>query len=720
VGIFTELHEKYRKSKIGRILSNSTIRRILAGFVFFLIIAGILSINFLPNRVNLVAGQPSPKDIKAPTNKSYEDPIQTAEAKKKAIQSVMPVYEKNVSISIAVEKNITNFFSRVRNIQTQTDLNETAKITALKEQLKPVDLPNESIVALLKKNPASLNALEDTTKDIIKVAMDKGIKKEDLIAARKSLTQDVLGLKILIVDKEIIADIIKSFLLDNVYLDAEETRRKQIEAEEQVTPFIATVKQNEIIIREGEIITEEHLVKLEALGLKTPHTSKVAFIGIAILVIIIILLIMLYLYQYRRDIYYNEGYLFLLGLITIITLVISKMIIAIRILESPAYNSLLGYLIPIASASMLIAILLDTRLAIIVTMVLSTLVGILTGNQLRFEIVTFVSGIAGVYSVSRLSQRSDLAKAGMVYISSATAITIMATEMTLNSSFGLALTAGLGLGLTNGLLSSVFTIGALPYLETGFGITSAVKLLELSNPNHPLLKKLLVEAPGTYHHSIIVGNLAEAAANEIGGEPLLVRVGAYYHDIGKVKRPYFFIENQLTSENPHDKIAPSLSTLIVTSHIKDGLEMAKEYKLPQVLLDIIEQHHGKSLVTYFYHRATENDPHETIVEEDFRYEGPKPQSKEAALVMLADSVEAAVRSLQKPNPGRVEGLVRKIIKDKLNDGQLDECDLTFKDLNIIAVAFIRVLSGIYHHRIEYPENVIKEMERRKVKDAGVH
>jgi cyclic-di-AMP phosphodiesterase PgpH len=720
VGIFTELHEKYRNSKIGRILANSTIRRIIAGFLFFLIMAGILSINFLPERLNLVAGQPSPKDIKAPTTVKYEDPMQTAEAKKKAVLSIMPVYQKNLSISIAVEKNITNFFSRVKNIQTQTDVNEGAKIAALKEQLKPVELPNESIAALLKKDSASINALEETTKEIVQGAMDKGIKKEDLNVTKKSLTQDILGLKILIADKEIIADIIKTFLRENVYLDIEETRRKQIEAEEQVTPFMTTIKQNEIIIREGEIITEEHLVKLEALGLKTPHTSKVAFIGIAILVIIIILVIMLYLYQYRRDIYYNEGYLFLLGLITIITLVITKMIIAIRILESPAYNSLLGYLIPVSSAGMLIAILLDTRLAIIVTMVLSILVGILTGNQLRFEIVTFVSGIAGVYSVSRLSQRSDLAKAGMVYISSATAITIMAIEMTLNSSFVLALTGGIGLGLTNGLLSSVFTIGALPYLETGFGITSAVKLLELSNPNHPLLKKLLVEAPGTYHHSIIVGNLAEAAANEIGGEPLLVRVGAYYHDIGKVKRPYFFIENQLTAENPHDKIAPSLSTLIVTSHIKDGLEMAKEYKLPQVLLDIIEQHHGKSLVTYFYHRATENDPHETIVEEDFRYEGPKPQSKEAALVMLADSVEAAVRSLQKPNPGRVEGLVRKIIKDKLNDGQLDECDLTFKDLNTIAVAFNRVLSGIYHHRIEYPENVIKEMERRKVKDAGVH
>lgn len=205
----------------------------------------------------------------------------------------------------------------------------------------------------------------------------------------------------------------------------------------------------------------------------------------------------------------------------------------------------------------------------------------------------------------------------------------------------------------------------------------------------------------------------------MGAEPLLVRVGAYYHDIGKIKRPYLFIENQLYAENPHDKLAPSLSTLILTSHVKDGVEMAKEHKLPQGVVDIIEQHHGTGLVTFFYHKALENDRNENIVEEDYRYDGPKPQSKEAAIVMVADGVEAAVRSLQNPTPGRIEGLVRKIIKEKLMDGQFDESDLTFKDLDLIANSFVKILTGIFHTRIEYPD-IAKEMERRKKKRGDIH
>ena len=210
--------------------------------------------------------------------------------------------------------------------------------------------------------------------------------------------------------------------------------------------------------------------------------------------------------------------------------------------------------------------------------------------------------------------------------------------------------------------------------------------------------------------------MAEAATEEVGGESLLVRVGAYYHDIGKIKRPYFFIENQMTSENPHDKIAPSLSTLILTSHVKDGLELGREYKLPKDILEIIEQHHGSSMCSFFYHKAIENGA-ENVNEDEYRYEGPKPQTREAAIVLLADSVEAAVRSLQNRTHGRVEGLVRKIIRDKLLDGQLDECDLTFRDLDTIANAFLKVISGIFHSRVEYPD-MSKEMERRKLRHAG--
>jgi putative nucleotidyltransferase with HDIG domain len=263
-------------------------------------------------------------------------------------------------------------------------------------------------------------------------------------------------------------------------------------------------------------------------------------------------------------------------------------------------------------------------------------------------------------------------------------------------------------GLMNGVVSAILSMGLLPFLEGMFNVITPMKLIELSNPNQPLLKKLLVEAPGTYHHSVVVGNLAEAAAEAVGGNSLLSRVGAYYHDVGKTKRPYFFIENQMGIENPHDKTSPTLSTLIITSHVRDGAEMAREHKLPEPVVNFIREHHGTTLVSYFYNRAAEADRSEEVVEADFRYEGPKPGSKETAIVMLADSVEAAVRAMDKPAPARIEQAVKKIIGDRLADHQLDRCDLTLRDLDTIAVTFTRVLSGMFHPRIDYPEYTSKE------------
>ncbi|HPZ65304.1 MAG TPA: HDIG domain-containing protein, partial [Bacillota bacterium] len=319
--------------------------------------------------------------------------------------------------------------------------------------------------------------------------------------------------------------------------------------------------------------------------------------------------------------------------------------------------------------------------------------------------------------VSRVSQRGDLAKAGL-YVAGANTATIIAVLLifgNLSVDHGSLAQMGYGLlaGIGNGIFSSVVAIGLLPYLESGFGITTAITLLELSDPNRPLLRQLLTKAPGTYYHSIMVGNLAEAAAEAVGADPLLTRVAAYYHDIGKMKRPYFFIENQLSGENPHDKITPNLSALIISAHVKDGVELGRKYRLPPVILDIISQHHGTSLISFFYQQALENNQkRDTVSMDQFRYEGPLPQTKEAAIIMLADAVEAGVRSMTKPTSNRIEGLIRKVIKEKLADGQMDECNLTLKDLDQIGDAFVYIMSGIYHSRIEYPEKDLRaEVER---------
>jgi len=268
-----------------------------------------------------------------------------------------------------------------------------------------------------------------------------------------------------------------------------------------------------------------------------------------------------------------------------------------------------------------------------------------------------------------------------------------------------------GWGILSGISSAVLTIGTLPFLEWAFGVTTSFRLLELSSPNQPLLKDLMINAPGTYNHSVVAGNLVERGAEVIGANPLLARVGAYYHDIGKMKRPFFFIENQLDI-NEHDRINPNLSCLIITAHVKEGVELARQNRLPQEIIDIIQQHHGTTRVDYFYHRAKEKLEKQEISEDGFRYSGSRPRSKEAALVMLADSVEAAARTMVKPSLNRLEQLIRKIVQSKLEDGQLDESELTMADLEKIIKAFSQVLSSVYHYRIEYPKAEIKLFKRR--------
>jgi cyclic-di-AMP phosphodiesterase PgpH len=385
----------------------------------------------------------------------------------------------------------------------------------------------------------------------------------------------------------------------------------------------------------------------------------------------------------------------------------------VQIADRPEINSMSGYLAPVAAGSMLIAILLDNRLAYFMTMLLALFVGLMTeSNQLAFVAVAFVSGTVGIYEVSRFYQTTDLAKAGF-YISVANMATILTMTLIIGNVSLSTILMGLLLGVISGILSAVLMIGALPFLENGFSITSMIRLLELSNPNHVLLKRLLLEAPGTYHHSLMVGNLAEASAEAIGANPLLVRVGAYYHDIGKVKRPEYFVENQRGYNEPHNKIAPALSALIIISHVKEGVEMAREAHLPQIIIDFIAESHGTSLAKYFYSRAIEEEGEGMVHEDSFRYEGPKPHTKEVALVMLADAVEAAVRSLTNPDLDSIRAMVHKIIRDKLNDRQLEECDLTFKDLDVIANSFCNVLEGVYHKRIEYPDIVTEFTKRRE-------
>lgn len=692
-------------------------RRYLAATIFFVLITLLVSFEFVPQKVNLQVGEISPATIYAPRNVIYVDLEKTAEERRKAMEKVPRVPEIDPEVSAAVRRDIVRVLDNVKAVQAGTETEIGAKVTKLKG-LIPFNLNDDVLKALAGGKPASIDQLSEGITIILSEIIDQGegITSEKLEEAKGKAASKIAARQFQEPYKILGQGLVKHFLRSNAFFDEEKYRLLQQETAESVPPVRVNIQYRERVITQGDVVTGEHLTKLQALGLSRPERTFNTLFGTGILVALLMAITLLYTYIHQKDVYRNDSYLNLIGIIVLMVLIVSRAVMAINIDQWPELGALFGYLAPLAAAGMLITILLDSRLALLVVMNLALLLGVMSGNQFDFGLVAFVGGVSGAFSVSRLSQRGDLVRAG-IYVGLTNVVIIAIAGLLSGVPWYLLITSALALGIANGLLSSILTNGALPYLETSFGITSTVRLLELSNPSNTLLKQLMTEAPGSYHHSILVGNLSEAAAEVVGAEPLLVRVGAYYHDIGKIKRPYFFIENQLAGDNPHDKIAPSLSTLILTSHVKDGVELAREHKLPQPIIDIVEQHHGKSLVSYFYHKAVEGDRTETIQEEDFRYEGPKPKTKEAAIVMLADNIEAAVRSLQNPTAGRVEGLVRKIIKDRLMDGQLDECDLTFKDLDAIANSFVRVLSGIFHNRIEYPD-MKQEMERRNTRHAG--
>lgn len=698
------------------LFKNKLLRKYMVWAILYAFITMLVVYQLVPSKYDLSVGQVSPDNIFAPRSIVYVDQLKTADERHRAVASVKKIYEKDDQVKKSVQKDISDALAAISAVQNDKDLDINGKVSRLKSEL-PFNLPDKNLNEIVQDSPKTIKQLETIVNSWVGQEMDadNGITADNLDDIKTKLANRLVDQGF---DENFLAlgqALIKYYLRPNSFFNSEKYQQERLAAEQSVTPVQVTVKEDEKIVGKGEIVTEQQLQELQALGLTRNAFSFIELLGTALLVASLMVALMIYLRQQNLEIYQNDRYLTLLGIIVVMILLVSRAVIAINVTEWPQLSALFGYMAPLAAAGMLITILLDSRLAIFVLAAISILLGIMTGEQFRFAMVGFLGGITGVFSVSKLSQRGDLVRAG-VYVSGANVLAILMIGLITGPPWSLLVVSSVTLGIINGILSSILTNGTLPYLETAFGITSTVRFLELSNPSNPLLKRLLMEAPGTYHHSIIVGNLAEAAAEAIGGETLVVRVGAYYHDIGKVKRPYFFIENQFGGENPHDKIAPSLSTLILTSHVKDGVEMAREHKLPQRIIDIIEQHHGRSLVTYFYHKAMESDRAETVSEEEFRYEGPKPRTKEAALVMLADSVEAAVRSLKNPTAGQVEGLVRKIIKDRLMDGQLDESDLTFKDLDAIANAFVRVLSGVFHSRIEYPD--IKEMERRKAKHAG--
>ena len=708
--------------KITGFLDRPITRKVIGVTLFFGITIFILLSNYSTDHVQLKPDEVAQRDIQSTINATVIDENKTQELRQQAAASVQKVYQEDKFALSDTYNEINKFYTELeKSLNAEAESGE--KTTQIKILLENINIktdifqPGHTISQLtrflLDKTADDIELIHQNSLMVSQAAMGKPITAEALNTAYEQVMELTDQMAFSDEAKDIIKIVVINTIRPNLIFNSDATELAISNAIEAVQPVQKTVKAGEIIVRQGDRVTAEQIALLEQLGMQRTPGNTLSFIGVCIFVGIIFLLMIEFLRRYYREILKNDKMIFLVGLIIVLVLLITRFISIIHISDQPDINALTGYLAPVAAGSMLLAVLIDNRLAHFITMIMAIFVGLLfEGQGLFYAITAFIGGTVGIFGVYRVNQTSDLARAGL-YIAGVNILTIITLNLIGGSLTLNLLLHSIVIGLVNGIASAVLMIGILPYLESAFSITSMIKLLELSNPNHYLLKRLLLEAPGTYHHSLMVGNLAEASAESINANPLLVRVGAYYHDIGKLKRPEYFVENQFGFDNPHEKIAPALSSLIITAHIKEGVELAREANLPQQVIDFIEQHHGTGLVKYFYNRALEEDRDGCISEGSFRYEGPKPQTKELALVMLADSVEAAVKSLQNPTPETIRNMVKSIIKDKLDDGQLEDSPLTFKDLETITKSFCKILEGAYHKRIEYPEIIVKEFEKRR-------
>lgn len=675
--------------------------RVVTVVLFVALVAGIMSYNFLPEGVDLSVGSVSPQDFAAP--RTSADKYMTARLKAQAAAAVADVYRFDPNLAGWTANLLDALASGVRAVLQDESMTRDARMAALGALLP--NSPGPAVTGpLADLSPGVWTAVADKLCAGVVGVISGELTVKEAERARGALATDIQVFKLKPELSDYLIRLGQDRIVPTLVFDAEETERQRAAAAAAVSQV--TILKGQIIARRGDVLTEHQIALMVDFGMLRSHFDPLTVAGSLLLALILVGVTVVYLRFYEGDVFKNNSYLLLLAVAVSLGLIITQLTLTI----SP-------YLAPVAFCTMVVASLLNPRLALFTGFVISVAVGLIAGNDLHFAIVSLVGGTVGVYSLIWVGQRSDFTRVGFA-VGAANVLTILAFMLLGGVPLtGLEAWRHIGLGFLNGIASAVLAIGTLPFFESAFGILTAVRLLELANPNRPLLRRMLVEAPGTYHHSVVVGNLAEAAADTVGGNPLLARVGAYYHDIGKVVRPYFFIENQIAQDNPHDKISPSLSALIITSHVKDGVALAEEAKLPAKIISFIRSHHGKSLVSYFYSRATENGGAERLAEEDFRYDGPLPETREEAIVMLADSIEAAVRSMPDPDPGRIEALVRRITRERLVSGQLEKCDLTLRDLDRIGETFVRVLLGIFHARIEYPRD--REGLMKQIRASGL-
>lgn len=682
----------------------SIITIILSTFLLFALTLGTVK----EETYELEEFEIAPKTIRAP--KTVEDTLRTEQERERVAEEVPPSYQFSEDVAKNRQAIITSFFDYVKEVQKtgKDGTFEATHIEKVQEKARAFDMPDEAFqlsdkqaLVLLQAKPDALDRLAQQVHEVVGKELAQPVRKEQVNVVKRKVGHELSKSAFLHEELQPIAQLIgEASIVENETLNKELTESRIAKEKEAVEPV--RILQGQVIVREGQVIDSEVYRQLELTGLLTEEKSYKRLLGLLLFYFLIGLVI--YLQFARMDEPVADKKKAIVIVYTVLFLLATGM--RLLALIDQEFDMQLAFLFPTALAPLLVRLLTNEKLALMTTVMTAIIAGLILqegyASMIQVEITIYIllGGLFAIYylgdnhrraSVLRTSLGVALVNIGFIFFY------LLLNQSTYQSS---ELTFYVIAAAISGLLSGAMTIGLLPFFESAFGLLSDMKLIELSNPNHPLLKKVLTETPGTYHHSVMVANLSEAACEAIGAHGLLARVGSYYHDIGKSVRPNYFIENQHPGQNPHDLLSPERSRDIIIAHVTDGVALLKKHQMPKPIIDIAAEHHGTSFLKYFYYEAKKTK--EEVSEDDFRYPGPKPQTKEAAVVSIADSVEAAVRSMPEPTPEKIENLVHSITQDKLNDGQFNECDITVRELTIVEETLCATLNGIFHSRIEYP------------------
>ncbi|MBP2078159.1 HD family phosphohydrolase [Oceanobacillus polygoni] len=644
---------------------------------------------------------------------TIENEQETERKTRETVQSVQDRYSISNEVTMEqvsfVEEIFDGIFKLEEESENQRDeedvaapLTDQEKVIQLKQILSDEissSVKDGTLIHLLQFSEDELDTGKEVLADALEETLNNGVRTENLETAKANVNQYIEYADIEETLKEPLTELTDFAVVENSFFDVEKTSEARKEAASSVDP--AMIRAGEVIVREGQTITNEIYERLDLVGLLDEQSNIYPVVGLALLIVMICSFIAVEMYHISKQNQWSFEKMLAIFFISIIVVSLMK-IISVYTTQS----NQLFFVTPIATGVILIKMLINERLAIVLSILYAILGSVIFNGQIAGSlnveagIYFLVSQLAGIIFLMNVKDRLTILKTGLgvAFVNIVTVLLFLFLSFEKYSWFDLFVHTSFGLG--SAVLATVLAIGLLPFFETILGILSDIKLLQLSNPNQPLLKKLLTESPGTYHHSVMVANISETACEAIGANGLLARVGAYYHDLGKTARPQYFIENQLSIRNPHDFIDPKKSAEIIIRHPYDGAELLKKHKMPKEIIDIAKQHHGTSLLKFFYYKEKEKNPN--VEESIFRYPGPKPQTKEAAIICICDSVEAAVRSLEEPTTGKIEEIVASIVKSRLADGQLDESPLTLKELHVIHRTIIESLKGIFHSRIQYP------------------